>query len=214
MMFWMTSKVFQNVFLDNETDNNILKAQYVIVSTRIRKSDASFKNILSVYNILYPDTQVLIRVTDEDVRNAYFEQLEEHKTFLASLIKGAIEENYNIIFMCTKSENKLHYLQYLSEFIFMEFGYPVYEYKSYATGAISLIKYNKNKVLKKCNKLIRKSKEVQYQKDIKTEKGRERIKNDFSKLSKKEMIKNLKERDLYVDGMSKKEMLETFELFL
>lgn len=214
MMFWMTSKVFQDIFLVNETDKNILDAQYVLVSTRIRKGDYKFKNIISAANILFPDSQVLSRMTDEDVRSAYFDQLEENKVFLATLIKGAIEEKYNIIFMSTKNENKLHYLKYLSEYIFMEFDYPVYEYKSYSNGRSSLIKYNKDKIIKKCNKLIKSSKEIQYQKDIKTNKGRERIKNEFSQLSKKEMKKNLKERDLYTPGMSKKEMLEVFELFL
>ena len=45
MMFYTDSKTFQNEFLTSESDNDILKTQYVIISQRIRKHDGSFKNI-------------------------------------------------------------------------------------------------------------------------------------------------------------------------
>jgi hypothetical protein len=213
-MFTMNSKVFQDDFLTNESDKNILKAQYVIVSSRIRKQDSSYNNIISAYNFLFPNGQVLGKLTDEDVREEYFNQLESVKPTLSTLILGSIDEKFNIIFICTKCEDKLHYLQYLSEYIYMEFGYPVYEYKSYASGRSALREYDIKKVKKKCNKILAKAKKRQYQKDLKTDAGRSRIKSEFKSRTKKEMQKELEARNLYIDGMSKKEMLEMFELFV
>ena len=114
MMFWMNSKVFQDVFLVNENDQDILNAQYVLVSTRIRKRE-SRKNIISANAILFPDADVCCTLTDEDFRERYFNQCHKNKPFIATLIKGSIEENYNIIFMCTKKESKMKYLKYLHQ---------------------------------------------------------------------------------------------------
>ena len=47
MMFHMTSKVFQDIFLTNEKDQDILDAQYVLVSSRIRRRNANVENIIS-----------------------------------------------------------------------------------------------------------------------------------------------------------------------
>ena len=114
MMVWLTSKVFQNVFLKEEKDSDILKAQYVIVSTRIRKREEQ-DNIISAQSILYPNASVCSALTDDDLRERYLNQLMGCKPFLATLIKGSIEEKYNIVFICTHKERKLKYLQYLSE---------------------------------------------------------------------------------------------------
>ena len=213
MMVWLTSKVFQNVFLKEEKDSDILKAQYVIVSTRIRKREEQ-DNIISAQSILYPNASVCSALTDDDLRERYLNQLMGCKPFLATLIKGSIEEKYNIVFICTHKERKLKYLQYLSEFIYIEFGFPLYEYKSYADGSIRLIKYNKDKVLKKCNKILEKAKNDHYMKEIKTKEGRKRVVKDFKKMKKSELIDILEKKNLYIDGMSKSEMVEMIELFL
>ena len=111
MMFYMNSKTFQNYFLTNETDKNILKAQYVLVSTRIRKRN-SLDNIVNAY-VLFPDARVCSAVSNEELRERYFKQLDDNETLLASLVLGSIEEKYNIIFMCTKLEDKINFLKYL-----------------------------------------------------------------------------------------------------
>lgn len=214
MMFVMNSKVFQNHFLINEKDKDILKSQYVLISTRIRKTDEKFGNVITAQNFLFPTGDVMMKLTDEDVREAYFYQLEENKVFLATLVKGSIEKGFNIIFMCTKNEDKLHFLKYLSEYIFMEFGYPVYEYKSYVLGYSSERDYDKSKVIKKCNKILKVAKDQKYHENLKSDYGRAIIKNDFRQLTKKEMKKQLESRNLYTKGMTRKEMIEVFELFL
>ena len=212
-MVWLTSKVFQKNFLQNEKDSDILDAQYVIVSTRIRKREEQ-DNIISAQSILYPNATVCSALTDEDLRERYLNQLMGCKPFIATLIKGSIEEKYNIVFICSHKERKLKYLEYLADFIYMEFGYPLYEYKLYSDGAIRLIKYKKDKVLKKCNKILDKAKNDHYMKEIKTKEGRKRVVKDFKKMKKSELISILDKKNLYVDGMSKGEMVEMLELFL
>ena len=127
---------------------------------------------------------------------------------------GFIEEGYNIIFICTKKEGKIKFLDYLANYIYMEFGYPVYEYKKYASGALPLRKYDKEKVIKKCNKLLKRAKEENYKKQLQTVNGRKQISKSIKKMKKKELIKELDKKGLYVEGMDKTEMIEMLRTFL
>lgn len=213
MMFWMTSKVFQNDFLTNEKDNDILKAQYVIVSSRIRVRDRNMENII-VGNVLFPDHRVMAALTDEDLRDRYEAQLDDNIAFLCSLVKGSIEENFNIIFICTKNENQLHYLQYLADYIYMYFGYPVYEYHLYSIGASRLLSYDKRKIVKKCDETLDHVKSKQYKKMSGTKEGRKLIMKDYKEKSKDELKKILKKNNLYKKGMDKEDMLDMIEAFL
>ena len=100
MIYYMHSETFFNEFLSNESDRDILKAQYVCVSTRIRRRDANVENIICLNNTLYPGASVLNRGTLDDMRDEYHEQLSSEATVLiAELIRGSIEENLNIIFL-------------------------------------------------------------------------------------------------------------------
>lgn len=213
MMFHMNSKVFQDNFLTNEKDQDILNAQYVLVSNRIRKRK-EHDNIISAYSILFPNASTCSAITDDEFEERYYEQLNNSLAFISTLIKGSIEEKYNIIFLCTKKESKLKYLDLFSDFVYLEFGYPVYEYKKYASGASPLRKYDKDKVIKKCNKILNEVKKNSYNNDVKTEKGRERIMKNYKSMKKKDLMKELKKRDLYIEDMSKSEMLDMLEVFL
>lgn len=214
MMFWMTSKTFRDIFLINETDQDILDAQYVLVSTRIHKRGKA-ENIISAKQILCPDAKVCMSIHDDDFRERYFEQLMGERTFLATLIKASIEEKYNIILLYTPIDHKMKYLRYLEEFVHLEFhGYPVYDYKAYANGYCDIRKYNKKKVLKKCNKFILDAKKKQRKMDLKTEDGRRAIMREYKEWKTKDLKKNLKKRGLYEENMTRSDMLETMELFL
>lgn len=214
MMFWMNSKTFQDDFLSNERDKDILNAQYVLVSTRIRKGDGKYKNIIAASTTLYPNNSALMKLTEDDIRSEYFEQLDENRGLLATLILGSIEKKYNIIFLCTKNESKLKYLKYLSEYVFMEFDYPIYDYKKYSYNKIGIIEIDKNKIIQKCNKILKQLKKERSKEFESTKSGRMKLAQEFKSLSKKEMKKELMKRDLYIDDMSKKEMVEMFELFI
>lgn len=214
MMFWMNSKTFQDDFLSNERDKDILNAQYVLVSTRIRKGDGKYKNIIAASTTLYPNNSALMKLTEDDIRTEYFDQLDENRGLLATLILGSIEKKYNIIFLCTKNESKLKYLKYLSEYVFMEFDYPIYDYKKYSYNKIGIIEIDKDEIIQKCKKILKQIKKERNEELESTKMGRMKLANEFKSLSKKEMKKELMKRDLYIDNMSKKEMVEMFELFI
>ena len=166
MMLYMDSKVFKNEFLVNEKDNDILKYQYVIISNRIHKRRSSMRNIIS-YTLLYPSGSVMGQVDVRDMEDAYYEQLDECITSIAILVNGCIEEDMDIIFICTHQEMKweLKYLQLLAEYIYERLGYPVYDYTLYANNAHRRLKYNKKSVKKKCKKIIEEDKKRKHKKE-------------------------------------------------
>ena len=209
----MHSKTFQNEFLENESDKVILDTNYIIVSTRIRKRSDT-KNIISAYGFLFPDNRVMMQNMEEDMKDEYFEQLDERaKGFLASIIIGSIEQKFNIVFLCTKEEYTIPYLRWIQEFVLLEFGYPIYEYKSYTNGC-KLLAYDKDKVLKKCKKTLKQLSKNQYEENKKTESGRKEILELFKKMSKKKLVKELKKKGLYSKEMTKEEMVEMMYLFM
>lgn len=157
MLYYMDSKVFNKVFLNNESDKDILDCQYVLISYRIRSGN-SRKNVVC-YNSLYPDSNILAMSENMDsFRELYYDQIKKFKSIIAILIKGSIEEKYNIIFMCSKKENKIGYLKILSDYIYETFGYPVYDYLDYVECRCEMLDFDKEKVLKKCKKYIKKDK--------------------------------------------------------
>ena len=214
MIYYMHSETFFDEFLNNESDRDILKAQYVCVSTHIRRRDTNMDNIICLNNVLYPGASVLNRGTFEDMRDAYHEQLsEEALPLLAELIRGSIEENLNIIFICTKKEWKLKYIKWLAEFIIMEFEYPIYNYHKYINGSPLLI-YDKEKVLKHVKTIVDDAQKRLFNEQRKTKKGRNMILKEYKSMKKKELKKICIKEDLYYDGMSKDEMLDILEAFL
>lgn len=215
MMLYMDSKVFKNEFLVNEKDNDILKYQYVIISNRIHKRGSSMRNIISYTSLLYPSGSVMGHVDVRDMEDAYYEQLDECITSIAILVNGCIEEDMDIIFICTHQEMKweLKYLQLLAEYIYERLGYPVYDYTLYANNAHRKLKYDKNSVKKKCKKIIEKDKKRMIKKNMESEQGQAANLKMFSKLDKKAMKKELKSRGLYVKGMSKSEMIDTYDVY-
>lgn len=194
MIYYLSAKEYLDGFIQKEDYYDILHTQYVIVSTRIRSSK-KYENVI-VGNVIFPNPYVCSAIDDYELMSRYMTQLETNKSFLAALVKGSIEENFNILFMCSNKEKKIMYLDYLSEFIYQEFNYPVYNYSLYKSGAIKLIKYDKDKVIKKCNKILKET----------------RNKNLNSKtvhnLDKSDLKKILKEKGCYVKGMSKSEMVD------
>lgn len=219
MMFYMNSKEFQDIFLVHEDDQDILDAQYILASIRIRRrADGKFDNIISGQSTIYPDISVLSNIVSEDIREDYFRQLDSNKPFLATLIKGSIDKKYNIIFMCSYQERKLKHLKYLSEYIWMEFEYPVYDYKVYQSGMYELIKYDKEKVLKTCSKILKKTKNIGINrildKTINSEFDEKKIKMSLKQYKKEDLIKIAKKGGYYYDGMTKKEIIESIIDFM
>ena len=215
MMFIMHSKSFFNLYLQNEDYKDILKANYVCVSTRIRRRNANVENVIVDMQYLYPSTNVLMKGSMDEMENAYYEQLDtfDVKVWLSGLIYESIVHHENVIFLCTRNEWKLKYLIWLMQFIYNEFGYPVYWYDTFIMGS-ELLDYDRQKVIKKVRKYIEAGKERQHEVGKSTKIGKRRLLHEYESMSKKELRKILKKADLYHPDMdSKQEMLEMIETF-
>ena len=205
MLFYMNSKVFRDNYLRYESDKTIHDAQYVLASTRIYKT-REYKNIVKASSVLFPSSNVFIGDSD-GFRDRYFEQLEKNIVFIAYLIKDSIEKKHNIIFICTKKEDKSTYLKYLSEFIYIRFGYPCYEYDNYAKGVTPLIEYSSDEVLKAIRPYIKEGKKNEKAYNMQSKEYRKKYIKKL-KHRKSELIKEVKklgyyskkwEKELYVN---------------
>ena len=208
MLFYMNSKVFRDNFLRYESDSNIKNAQYVIVSTRIYKT-SEYKNIISAKTILFPGSDVYIESSSNNstFRDKYFEQLDHNKVFIAFMIKASIEKKHNIIFICTKKEDKSKYLKYLSEYIYIKFGYPCYEYDRYSKGITTLIEYDVDKVLKTIKPYIKQGKDTEKKYNLKLKDFRKKYIKKLKK-NKPKLIKEVKKTGFYSKKLTKDEMIE------
>lgn len=210
----MNGKTFQEIFL-KENPNKILRTQFVLVSSRIRRSrDSDRRNILSFSKQLLPSDMLLsdyrIDIDPNYFRDQYCKQLDKEKALLSIIIKGVIEENYTVVFLCSKNEWKLKYLKYLANYIWNEFNYPMYDYKKYKEGKETAVQYNREYALAICNKCIVKNQKRKRKKMLSTRQGRAEL---VQSMSKDEMRAELKRMELYTQGMSKPEMKEMLELF-
>ena len=208
MLYYMTSTTFFKLFLRNESDQDILNSQYVLDSLKIR-SGGNFKNVISATNTLFPSPEVLMYdIKDNTFKEYYYDQLENNKALLATIILGSLKQKFNIIFLCSKKEGKLKSHELISDFIYEEFGYPMYDYKDYVLNKYELIKYDPKEVEKKCKKVLKKAEKESYINKIKDD--TENLKD--IKKKPKVMKKILKDHGYYWKGMSKDDMLEMLEM--
>ena len=219
MIFWMTSKILQDDFLKYEDDDEILKASYVIVSTRITAKRKNKKgNVMNLKANFFPDARTCSSCDDDYFQRRYFEQLDvlENKLLLGALIKASIKEGTNIIFICTHKERKLKYMKYLEQYMMLEFGYPMYEYRAFSLGIYDKVKYDKKKILKKIDKLSEKAQKKHESKLINdgSKSSIKQVMKRYKEMNKKELKNELKKRNLYTKGMDKETMLDTIEAFL
>ncbi len=206
MMFVMTSKDL-DLFFNNETDDAILNAQYVIVSNRIRRARIEYENIMTA-SVLFPDPSVMVAFSDDEFKSAYIEQLNQNISLIAVLVTEAIIHKYNIIFLCTRNEAKLSkFIYILADFIYDEFEYPVYKYRDLASGKIELVDIDEARAYKKAKAYIKDAKAKSVISNVKNE---SKLKN-----SEKKMLKKLlKDRGLYKKGMTISEMKNIVDIFI
>lgn len=213
----MDSKSFRDKWLTKESDKRILKAQYVIVSTRIRIHHSTKKNLLIANKQLYPDSDfsyALVNDGKDDATKAYFGQLRQQIPLLATFIHASIETGDDIVLLCSENEwKRMGYLSMLKKFIQEEFAYPVYDYKKFIKGKDGPYKYEEKEILKECKEIMEDEAERQYEENKLTEKGRERIHEQYKETEKSSLKKKVKKLGLYTPGMEKSEMIEILELF-
>lgn len=213
MLYTMDSKTFQKLFIPLESAKTILHAQYVIVSTRIRLSSqrAEMPNAISA-QCLFPDNNCLAKNHYEDAEFTYYEQLDKNKGLLSNLIYFSLKHDLNIIFLCTKNEMQLKYLEWLANYILLTYHHPVYSYKEYVSGC-ELVEFDKKEVLELCKKVKKETANEQREEMLQSEKGRKKVIESFGKMKKSQLIKELKRRHLYDKHLTKEEMIEVLECF-
>ena len=205
MICYMNSKVYQNEYLEIEDDKDILKTQYILVSTKIKKRNE--KNIISGYTFFYPRNSVFEYTDEADMKEEYFNQLDTQIPLLATLILGSIEERYTIVFLCTKSESKLDYLSWLAEYVETVFKYPMINYHHYINWG-DVMSYDEKQVAKTCKTVLKKSSKINLEKNKRTKRGRKTLERQVDSYDKKRLKKELKKRGLYSDTLTKTEMKE------
>lgn len=209
-IWYMNGKTFLKKMIKNEKPDSVLRARYVVISTRIRVANRNRKKAILAKS-LFPEARILADlgpICGEDTsERQYRNQLKEQKGYLAVLIKSAILKNQTFVFMCSETEWKVlgdkPFLKILAEFIYDEFGYPIYDYNKYKNGKDVKIPYNKNEVLKKCKKVIKHDRINYLNRCMKTKEGRRKMLKDMSTSEMRQLLDNF---DIYSKDMTKKEM--------
>lgn len=211
MLFVMHSEMFFDYFLNNEDYEVVKDSQFIVVSNSIRKRRSKEDNIICLNHMIYPNSEVLSRGTFDDMHEAYEEQLKnEALPFLATVIKGVIKKNYNVFFICSKKEWKLKYLKWLEEFIYDFFGFPVYNYLDYVCDSYykSYSKYDKSKVLERCNHIIKVKNDMDFNDSLETFSGKQQLLKRYKSMSKKQLRKECELRGCsFVPDASKSDLL-------
>jgi predicted RND superfamily exporter protein len=215
-IYFMHGKTFLKNFI-NEDPVKVLRTQFVLVSARLRKS-GKYKQVITAGNYLFPNNTILSNLAAsegtkydiDDFLQEYRDQLKDNLPMFATLVKGAIEDKYTIVFLCGYSERKLKYLKELARFIEDEFRYPVYDYKKYKKGKEKKKEYKKSECLERANKILAKAQKQKYKNDMESSKGREEI---LKNMDKKQMKKKLKSMNLFYPGMKKSDMKDSLNVF-
>lgn len=211
----MNGKTFLTTYI-KEDPKKVLKTQFVIVSSTIRKLGKKCwdKQIINANNSLYPLQSLIMEYDDykhdKNYEANYYDQLDSAKPLLATLIKYVIDDNYTIVFLCGKKESKYNYLNLIKKYVWDEFGFHIYDYKKFKEGNEHVVQIDTYEVAHRCDKVLKKAAKCKREKMLSTEHGRKQY---YSSMSKDELKKELKKRDLYYSGMSKDEMIDMLETF-
>lgn len=212
----MNGKTFLTTYI-KEDPKKVLKTQFVIVSSTIRKLGKKCwdKQIINANSNLYPSQQLIMEYDNykhnKNYEAEYYNQLDNSKPLLATLIKYVIDDNYTVVFLCGKKESKYNYLNLIKKYVWNEFGFHIYDYKKFKEGKERIVQVNNYDVGRKCDKILKKAAKQKKERMLSTESGRKQY---FSSMSKKDLKKELKKRDLYYPDMSKSEMLDMLETFM
>lgn len=205
-IFIMDGKTFQKVFAKKEDPDKILKARYIIVSSRIRTMESEFDNVQKANTILFPTKEILSdsRSADRDYFDrVYKRQLKKAKTFFSNIVFNAIKKKKTFIFLCSETEWNIGYLRDIADYIEKQFHYPVYNYLRYKKGKEKIRQFDPDTVLRKCKKQQEVEKNRELHLAIRSKKDQKQM---LKKLSGKEMKRILQNIDAYVDDMTKKQM--------
>lgn len=209
MILYMGSKTFLDDFI-NQDPKTILRTQYIIVSSKIRKTGKYEKQVIIANNILYPNESLIMDYNNykdnEEYYYEYYKQLDECKPFLSHIILSDIRSNCDTVFLCAESELKFNYLKIISDYVSEEFRYKIYNYKKIKNRKIKTIPPEDYLYAKEyCKKIVKASDEKRRRELSKTPKGRYKLITEFTNKKLKEKLEVFGE---YEKGMSRKKMIK------
>lgn len=215
-MWFMNSKTFLDVFIREEDPRRVLTTQYVLISSRIKKTGEN-SNVISLHK-LFPDSMILAdyRADDPDYfKEEYKKQLRENMVTLAALVQTAVENiTMPIVFLCTKKESKIGYLKILAEVIYEEFGYLVVDYIRYKKKKkpkASQVPDSLEEVKQRCEEVLIEESEKKKKELLSTPEGRRRYVKD---MDKDELVKELRRYHFCVKNLRKSDMRELLLYFM
>lgn len=215
MICYMDGKTFLKKFIKETSPDAILDTQFVVVSSKIRKTQ-KWRSVISA-TALFPSIQLLVDFEDcasKGYIEAYMNQLEENKEFLSVIIKYAIEEDENVVFLCGESEMKYRAFEMIQEYVETTFDYHICDYKKLRKGNDREILYDRDSILRTCADICDSAKHRDIDKCLTSEAGIQNLKEGMGKKPLKKFLrKELKKYGLYIEGMSLSEMIETYNIF-
>lgn len=208
MILIMDTRTLHKEYI-KEGASQLLRDEYVIVSSRIRKTK-ELDNVTNASNILYSMHHFMQFKDDagSDMENMkiYTEFLSKPTplAMLVSIIETDIVGDGNIILLCSPNEMKHQkYMVYLARCIEEMFKYPVYKYtKGMSNDGLQLM-FDEDFKLKKCLKRIASARDYLVKQKISTEKGKE---DYIKRLSKKELKELAGEYEDDLKGLSKEDL--------
>ena len=151
-MYFMTLKEFLKHFIKLVNNEDVLAYQYVLVSNTL-KSDSSMDNVCKM-SILYPTARTvsgwLSDRDEEDFIERYYDELNEYRPSIVTILECAMSGDIDTIFINgVEEDKKIPYMGVIANYIYTEFGVPVYDFKAIRKGKEDFIKWNQEKVFKK-----------------------------------------------------------------
>ena len=216
MFIKMTSKTLLRKYLKDCTPKEFLERQYVIVSLNIRCTDNFKRNCIAI-NALYPSGSTITEFMNsrsksefKAFRNEYREQLLKSEFTIGTLVEATCSEGYDIVLLCTETDNRMMYLDILGASIEKRYGVPCVWYKEY--------KQHKPKALpaKERKLAIARARAAVYdsgkQEFISRFNSNQKLRAEtISHMSMDDKIELLDAMGLYEKGMSKREVKELLE---
>lgn len=215
MICYMDGKTFLKDFIKRNDPKIILETQYVIVSSGIRRMQ-KWRNVLSG-SVLFPSTNLIVDFDDYNSKaytESYIDQLDDNKEFLAIIVKYAIEEDMNIVFLRSENENRYRYFEILQDYVDDVFEFHICDYRGLQKGDDAEHIYDHNSVMEVCESVLNNASHENISKSLSSEASVQKLIETIGKKEVKKFLKKeLKKRNLYLEDMSMSEMIETYNVF-
>ena len=211
----MTLKEFLKHFIKLVNNEDVLTYQYVLISNTL-KSDGSRENVFKM-NPLYPSartiSQWLAERDEEEFVERYYNELNENRPAIVALLDCVLSQNIDTVFITGVEESqKIPYMDVIANYIYTEFGVPVYSFKELRKHKDSFMKWDQDKARKRVRKICKRYKE---ELDLELLSNHERNAH-LKTLSKKELRKAVLEIGMSkktVNEMSRKELIDVLNDF-